>query len=67
MSQRRIDPTEGDHALKAIAGQLQKLSYRDMQRFVKAVNPNATAAENVELIEMLLTGAETILKEPNGH
>jgi hypothetical protein len=65
---RRIIPDQQekhreDDRLKNIAGLIQKLSYRDMQRFSKLLAPNSGDAE---LAERLLDVADIILKDNKG-
>ena len=67
MTDRRIitDPERyGHNALKEIAGRLQKLSYRDIKRLAAAMDPNGSEQEHIELVEMLLTGSDSILEAP---
>ncbi|MER9176247.1 hypothetical protein NKH72_21965 [Mesorhizobium sp. M0955] len=64
MVERRINPLaeKADDKLKAIAGLIQKLSYRDMQKLSQMIAPNGGDAE---LAEKLLDVAEIILaKDP---
>lgn len=61
MTERRINPLaeKADDKLKAVAGLIQKLSYRDMQKLTRLIAPNGDEG----LAERLVDVADIILAE----
>lgn len=59
--ERRITTSPRENKLKAVAGLIQKLSYREMQKLAKLLAPSGGADE---LAEKMLDIAEFLVSEP---